>query len=222
MATEAYADLEKGLQVVDGILSFVKEGKGKPSSDERALFAAGGVFLYGVWENYIEQLAVELVKTIAEKIDPAKVPESVRKELERKSTWELVVSPGWRKLWVEMVKEKAFGKGDGHFGLNTAKARQVQSLLAMVGIENALEEISKSIVPKDLRSYLEDKNGNSKEVVTFLDELVELRGKIVHTGSVPDILRKRHVRGWRIFIKRLAKELDDRCVKQRETMLTGK
>ena len=221
MATRAYADLEKGLKVVDGILRFVKEGKGKPSSGERALFAAGVVFLYGVWENYIEQLAVEPVKTIAEKIDPAKVPESVRKELERKSTWELVVSPGWRKLWVEMVKEKAVGKGDGHFGLNTAKARQVQSLLAMVGIENALEKIDKSIVPKALSSYLED-DDKSEEVVTFLDELVELRGEIVHTGSVPDILRKRHVKGWRIFIEKLAKELDDRCIKQRETMLTGK
>lgn len=72
--TSAHGDLKQALKVVDDILSFVKAGSGKPSKKERALFAAAIAFSCGVWENYVEQLAIELVREMASKLDPEKVP----------------------------------------------------------------------------------------------------------------------------------------------------
>ena len=53
------------LSVVDNLLSYVKEGQGKPSEKERALFAAAVAFTYGIWETFIEQLAIELTEHVS-------------------------------------------------------------------------------------------------------------------------------------------------------------
>jgi hypothetical protein len=53
--TTALASAEGSLKTVVNLLSFVKDGQGKPSTSERAIFAAAVVFLYGIWENYVEQ-----------------------------------------------------------------------------------------------------------------------------------------------------------------------
>jgi hypothetical protein len=90
-------------------LSLAKDGRGKPSVEERALFAAAVVFTYGVWENFVEQLAIELVEQVALSVQPEQVPEQIRRSLEKKTAWELSVSPGWRRLWVESVKVQAIG-----------------------------------------------------------------------------------------------------------------
>lgn len=79
--TSAHGDLKQALKVVDDILSFVKAGSGKPSKKERALFAAA--ISYGVWENYVEQLAIELVREMASKLDPEKVPDRIKKTLKK-------------------------------------------------------------------------------------------------------------------------------------------
>jgi len=205
--TSAHGDLVTALKVVDDTLSYTKDTAGKPSKKERALFAAAIVFAYGVWENYVEQLAIELVTKLAPKLDPEKVPERVRKSLEKNSAWELTISPGWRSLWIQKVKEKAIGNNAEKFGMNTAKAGQVQDLLEMVGVNGALENLSSVMLPSHLASSVSD-------VTDAVNKLVELRGEIVHTGSVPDTLRKSHVRDWRKFVEQVANKLDSECRKQ--------
>jgi hypothetical protein len=205
--TKAQGDLKKALKVVDDTLSFTKDSVGKPSKKERALFAAAIAFAYGVWENYVEQLAIELATKLAEKLAPEKVPERIRKSLEKNTAWELTVSPGWRHLWIEKVREKAIGNGADKFGLNTAKAGQVQDLLAMAGVKGALEAIPQDRVPQHLKHSV-------SSVTDAVNQLVELRGEIVHTGSVPDSLRKAHVREWREFVEKVASDLDAVCRKQ--------
>ena len=205
--TRAHGDLKTALKVVDDILSFVKEGKGKPSKKERALFAAAIAFAYGVWESYVEQLAMELVREVAPKLDPANVPDRIKKSLEKCSPWELTVSPGWRELWIRKVQEKAVGDDGDKYGLNTAKAGQVQDLLEMAGARSALEAIPADKVPPQLRE-------NGATVADAVNRLVELRGEIVHTGSVPENLAKGHVREWRDFVESVASELDSECRKQ--------
>ena len=202
--TKAHGDLKKALGVVDDILSFVNEGKGKPSEKERALFAAAITFAYGVWENYVEQLAIELTRELAQRLEPEKVPDRVRRTLEKGSAWELTVSPGWRQLWIKRVEEKAVGDDGDKYGLNTAKAGQVQDLLEMAGVKGVLDNISADAVPLHLVESV-------SSVSAAVNQLVELRGEIVHTGVVPGSLRKAHVREWRKFVETVANALDREC-----------
>ncbi|NOZ23842.1 MAG: hypothetical protein GXP25_22415, partial [Planctomycetes bacterium] len=95
--TDAHKSVKSSLKVVDGVLSYMKDTKGKPAAKERALFAAAVVFTYGIWENYVEQLAIELAQKVSDKIPPEHVPERIRKSLEKGTAWELAVSPGWRR-----------------------------------------------------------------------------------------------------------------------------
>ena len=71
--TSAHENVGTALAVVDRLLGYVKDGKGKPSAEERALFAAAVVFIYGIWENFVEQLAIELVQRVSAKITPERV-----------------------------------------------------------------------------------------------------------------------------------------------------
>jgi len=157
-STSALASAEKSLKTVENLLSFVKGGQGKPSAKERAIFAAAVVFLYGVWENYVEQLAIELVGQLSKEVDPARIPELVRKSLEKKSAWELSISPGWRTLWVQTIKRSAVGDDSDRFGMNTARAGQVKNLLATAGSTNAFQGALSDIIPNtSLRPWLMSK-----------------------------------------------------------------
>lgn len=201
--SKAHRSVRDALKVVDNLLGFVKDGVGKPSVQERALFAAAVVFTYGIWENYVEQLAIELVEAVSRDIKPEKVPENVRKQLDKKSAWELAVSPGWRQLWSTSVREKAVGGDDEKFGLNTARAGQVKFLLALAGVADPFGAVPVDIIPDHLKAG-----------ATFdgaVDGLVTLRGEIVHTGKVPDALRKKHVLAWRKFVEKAIDKVDESC-----------
>lgn len=199
--TSALTSAEASLKTVDALLTLVKDGQGKPSEKERAVFAAAVVFLYGIWENFVEQLAIEIVDQLSPHIEPARVPEQVRKSLEKRSAWELSVHPGWRLLWADSVKLQAVGDDADKFGMNTAKSGQVKSLLATVGATNCFETVATSIIPGHLA-------GISK-IEDAVNRLVELRGEIVHTGKVPNSLRKAHVRDWKAFVKSVCEGVDN-------------
>lgn len=202
--TEALSGTTTALAAVDKLLGYAKDGRGKPSEAERALFAAAVVFIYGIWENFAEQLAVELVKNVSSEVPPEKVPEQVRRSLEKRSAWELTVSPGWRALWNEHVRIQAVGDDGERFGLNTAKAGQVQNLLVQAGVKDPFAKIPANIVPDHLPE-------GSKKVPEAINSLVELRGAIVHTGKVPDSLRKGHVLAWRRFVEGAVARIDEAC-----------
>jgi hypothetical protein len=96
--TSAHKNVSDALGVVDNVISYMSDGKGKPAERERALFAAAVVFIYGVWESFIEQLAIKLTEHVAKKIAPEKVPKPVRQVIEKRTPWEMTVTPGWRQL----------------------------------------------------------------------------------------------------------------------------
>lgn len=202
--TNAYQSLDDTLAIVDKILSFAKDGVGKPSASERALFAAAVTFTYGVWENYVEQLAIELAEKIANEILPQRVPEQIRKILEKRTAWELTVTPGWRALWAESVRTQAVGDDEEKFGMNTAKYNQVKVLLMAAGVKDPYKGAGTDIVPAHLPK-------EKKSVDEAVNALVELRGEIVHTGKVPNSLRKGHVLEWRNFIYGIAEVIDSAC-----------
>ena len=202
-STTAYQHARDALKTVDKLFDFAKSTSGKPSDAERALFAATIVFIYGIWENYIEQLVIEVVGNLAPTIVPSKVPEEVRKKLENKKFEELIVDPGWRKLWVDIVTTAAVGDGN-KYGLNTAKSSSVKYLLSLAGMDIILDDLPDSVssaIPQHVKA-------NDVTTLNALDLFVKLRGEIVHTGKVPSTLRKHHVKEWKLFIEVLIEEID--------------
>lgn len=198
--TMARASVDTTLKVVDDLLSLLSTGQGKPSKKDQAVFAAAVVFSYGVWESYVEDLAIEVAATLSLQIAPAKVPDDVRKHFQSSTAWELSVHPGWKALWVEKVKGIAKGEGET-YGLNTAKVKQVTKLLSTAGVTLDFSALPKLIIP-------EHRAESAKTVAAAVDALVELRGEIVHSGAVPKSLRKGHAREWRVFVEHLTSEVD--------------
>lgn len=190
-----------------------KDGAGKPADKERALFAAAVVFTYGIWENFVEQLAIELATNVANEIIPEKVPDQIRKLLEKRTAWELTVTPGWRTLWPEHVRVQALGDDEDKFGMNTAKAGQVKHLLSWAGVDDPYTLIKPSMVPEHLPPA-------KKSPMEAINALVELRGEIVHTGKVPSDLRKGHVLAWRRFVEVATDKMDECCRRQCKKLLS--
>nr|WP_312661779.1 HEPN domain-containing protein [Stenotrophomonas geniculata] len=186
-------------------MNLTKAGKGKPSQGERAIFAASIVFIYGVWENYAEQLAIEVVSTLSASIDPTKVPKDVKVQLEKRTAWELSVSPGWRQCWIDAVKKLAVGSESSESrGINTARHGTVRNLLQMAGVPDAFNGLDGLLFPL----HLSPASHTNKEA---LEALVQLRGEIVHTGKVPQTLIKAHVVNWRTYVEALTKGMDEVC-----------
>jgi hypothetical protein len=211
--TKAHQSVGNALLVVDKILAFAKTSVGKPSEEERALFAAGVAFTYGVWENFIESLAIELTANVARDIPPERVPENIRKLFEKRTAWEISVTPGWRAIWTAHVETQAIGDASS-YGLNTAKSAQVTTILSLAGVSDPFLTIPNSSVPTHVHT-----STTKKTVRDAIDALVELRGEIVHTGKVPTKLRKGHVTDWRKFIEVATKKMDESCRDQCKALL---
>ncbi|NOZ19465.1 MAG: hypothetical protein GXP25_00090, partial [Planctomycetes bacterium] len=113
----------------------------------------------------------------------------------------------------QKVELQAVGDDGERYGLNTAKAGQVKNLLELAGVKDAFAGLAPSIVPDHLGQKVTDPSD-------AVNRLVELRGEIVHTGAVPDSLRKNHVREWRQFVESITVELDKNCRKQCKQLLT--
>ncbi len=210
--TDALAHVAAGLKLVGSMMKLPKAGAGKPSAGERALFAASVVFLYGVWENYVEQLAIETAKSLSAAVSADKVPEAIKKELKKKTAWELSVSPGWRDAWVEIVSAKAVGdESEEKYGINTARHGTVVFILQLAGVQDPFMQVSAPTPP-----HLAPQVSSVKDAI---ESLVKLRGEIVHTGQVPPALVKYHVTEWASFIEQLTKEIDASCRKQCKALL---
>ncbi len=187
-------DLRGGLKAVDDVLSFAKSGVGKPSKKEQSLFVASVALSYAVWENYVEEVAVEVTTALAEQIGEGNVPASVRDWLMKMqpppTAWDLVVHPGWRELWVQMVRARA--KGDAEkardFGVLSADVKTVAGLFERVGVDPFC-----------------DLSDDDKEK---LDRLVEERGQIVDTGKAPPDFYKQNALDWRAFVEELGAKVD--------------
>ncbi|MGH9015247.1 MAG: hypothetical protein ACRDZ1_15125 [Acidimicrobiia bacterium] len=195
---------DEGLKIVDNVLSFAKTGAGKPGKKEESLFLSSTAMAYAVWENYVEQVAIELVEFIASNIAPDSVPDRPKQELSKNDAWHLAVHPGWRILWVDLVKTRALGSeaGTADYGLNTASTAQVTKLFELVGV----------VAFADLPDGM----------TTHLDQLVRDRGTIVHTAQAPSPdFRKADATGWREFVRELY-EAFDRSLREQSALLVGR
>ncbi len=191
LASQALADLRKGLNAVDDVLSYVKTSAGKPSKPEQSLFVASVALSYAMWENYVEEVAIEVATVLGRDIKDADVPPSVREWIMKSNptAWDIAVYPGWRALWLKVVTERAKGgSGADDLGMNTANKKNVQSLFERVGVNPFA--------------------GATEENLDKLEQLVKERGQIVHTGKAPKGFYKENATGWRAFVEALAKAVD--------------
>ena len=192
--SNAIADLRSGLGAVDDVLSFAKSGVGKPTKKEQSLFVASVALSYAVWENYVEEVAIEVTEFLASEVAESSVPETVRDWImnaqPKPTAWDLTVHPGWRELWIRLVRARAKGEEgkERDFGILSANAKAVAGLFDRVGVE-----------PFARVSVADQKK---------LDNLVEERGQIVHTGKAPDKFRKKNATDWRAFVEQLSEEVD--------------
>lgn len=187
-----------------GLKAFAKTTGGKPSAQERSLFVASVALSYAVWENYTEDLAVEAATFIANEIDAAKVPEAAQAFVERDATpWELAVHPGWRTRWVDQLKLKAKGLegSDRDYGLLTADTKGVKRIFGYAGLD-------------PFEGFAEDQ-------LDKINDLVKLRGTIVHTGKAPDSFYKADAVASRKLVKEVADEVD-RVTREQVRGLVGK
>lgn len=223
--TKAACSADVGIKVPDGLMSFASSSRGKPSNDQRTLYLGAVAFTYAVWENYVEDLALEMADTIAPEIEPSKVPEAAKTMITAEATaWEMSVHPGWRGLWVNRVRVEA--KGDesiGRWGLNTASVRNVSTLFRSIGLDPVPERVSAPMngnkplptPPRmSVRSY-----DNTVHVDTVLKALIDLRGEAVHTAQTKDKLLKNEVHWWRSFVITLYEATDQRALRQCEELL---
>jgi len=203
--SNALADLQAGLGAVDDVLSFAKEGVGKPKKREQSLFVASVALSYAVWENFVEEVAIEVTTILAGAIPEGSVPPSVREWIMKvkpiPDAWDLVVHPGWRELWVRMVRARAKGdsEDDGDFGILTANLRNVERLFERVGVRR-FEGVPKAEQDK-------------------LEQLVAQHGLIVHTGKAPDDFRKKTATDWRAFVESLGQKVDSSIATQAKALI---
>jgi len=208
--SKALQSLRSGLGAVDNVLSFSKSTAGKPSNGEKSLFVASVALSYAVWENYAEEVAIEVTTALARQIDEKSVPPTVQNAIMKSSpppdAWQLLIHPGWRQLWIDGVRIRAQGDTgkagkQQDFGMLTASARKVGTLFELVGVQPF--------------------EGVSASDLTMLDKLVEQRGQIVHKGTAPAKFFKQDAMDWRSFVERLAQEVDT-AIASGAKSLTGK
>lgn len=220
--TSAYINALEGMGVPRGMMTFSKGGKGKPSKDETTLFLGAVSFAYAVWENYVEELAIELTRRLAAEIAPEQIPTASRAVIEKDaSSWELSVHPGWRGLWINRVITITKGGegGRGGWGLNSATFENTKEVFETSGFGDALPtrltvKARGATAPQNVRST----NGKV-DVRHTLTQLIEVRGGAVHTATAPDHLRKAHVRWWLAFVEALFEETDRLALQEVDRLL---
>lgn len=212
--TKAALSAEKALEVPNGLMSFASDERGAPSKAQQSLYLAAVTFAYAVWESYAEDVAIEIVESLAPRLDPASIPGSAKDALSTKDAWQLAVNPGWRGLWVEAVDAAAKGGKGAGYGINTANFKNVHELFSLVGIGDALP----THLPVDSESRLGKIKGRPPHVGVTKNEtinvehclslLISLRGQAVHTARTETKLLKKEVIWWTTFIRELHEESD--------------
>lgn len=213
--TDARTAADAGMGVVDGLMEFASDDRGNRHAKQVPLYLAAVTFSYAVWENYVEDLADELVDSLARFLEPGDIPDAARELIEEgASNWELSVSPGWRGLWVERVG--ALTKGNeraGTWGLNSASKPNSDRLFALLGLDPipvriAAPEPTGGTTTKRIPEHVAIAEDGSVDVKHVLSKLVSIRGEAVHTASTADPLFKNQVHWWSNFVRALYAETD--------------
>lgn len=211
----ASKNADKSMSVPAGLMSFANDRRGKPTNEQRTLYLGAIVFIYAVWENYVEEVALELARAASSLISPEAVPSGVQQLITKGATpWELSVSPGWRQLWVSRVEAMTVGDGSS-WGLNTASSKNVKAVFKALAINPLPDRLaapgktdrSGRAVRLPQRVSIREKD-NTVDVRNCIDQLIMLRGEAVHTGTVKATLLKAEIFWWEEFVRSLYEETD--------------
>ncbi len=128
-----------GMRVPRGLMSFATDTRGQPPREQRTLYLGAIAFAYAVWENFVEDLAIELIKVLADEISPDRVSKGSQKLiLDGATAWEISVHPGWQGLWVDRVISLTKGNPETLvWGLNTASVKKSLRSLRHLGSRRA-------------------------------------------------------------------------------------
>jgi len=161
------------------------------------------VLLTAFWEAYCEDLAAEALSHLVEHASGAQaLPKELRKLVARElkdhknelEIWKLS-GEGWRQvltLRLDALQQRR------NMVLNTPKSKQLDELFHdALGIES----ISASWTWKNM---------SVERASAKLDEYVMLRGAIAHRGAAASTVKKRHVRGYFVHLKRLVELTEGR------------
>lgn len=221
--TKAALGADEGMKVPAGMMSFARSSRGKPTANETTLFLGAVSFGYAVWENYVEEVAIELTERLSSTIAPERIPEVSKVEIEKSaSPWELSVHPGWRGLWVRRVVEMTKGGegGQGGWGLNSATYENTQRVFAVAGLTDALPRRLEVKSTAKAPTNVQVGDNGDVDVRNALKQLIDVRGEAVHTARAPEHLRKGHVTWWLKFVNSLYEETDRRARRAVTEMLT--
>jgi len=183
------------LKDVDNLLTLHPSQQGtpgRPAGDLGPLLRSTLVLLHTAWENYVEQVAVESLNFLLQQLgnDHAQLHRRMKTKLgQSKDPWSLAGS-AWQGETRSAV-ENAVKK------LNTPNVANTEDLLDLaIGLEDGLHDISWQ-------------NKAPAKIVEEVNEFVhDIRGEIVHKGTVPGDLNKTGVTAWRDFFNKLVLKLD--------------
>jgi RiboL-PSP-HEPN len=204
--TNALNSLEIALSDVDSLLKHHEKRApgaarrpGPPSTDERPLIRSSVVLMYAAWEVYIEDGLIQAIEKLVINSTPSQLPGALRtfvRKFVEQDPWKLA-GEDWRKATVEAVEIRVHGNPDsGSFGMNNANPKQI----------NLLHRDVLGVLP------LGSCKAGKWDVIEQLQELVDMRNDIAHTGQ----LSKQHrldlllAESWRSFVQQLGAQLDEK------------
>lgn len=178
---------------------------GRPAGDTGPLLRSTIVLLHTAWENYVEQVAVEGLEAVLTWAgsDDSKLHTTMRQKLGAlKDPWALAGS-GW-----QTQARTALGREVGR--LNTPNVANSEALLALaVGLPEALHHVSWQGI-------------REARVLDRIDTFVhDIRGEIVHKGTVPGPLNKGGVESWINFFESLVPRVDGKLASHLATVTGG-
>jgi hypothetical protein len=164
-------------------------GKGTPNG---VAVRAALIVLITAWETYVEDVCLEASeKLMASITKPSDLPHSLRSKIGQssKDPW-LLAGDAWREVARTQVSREVAS-------LNTPSSKNVDALVDLaVGIKGALGQCAWA-------------NMSAEKIAEYVDQLIRIRGEIVHKGQALGDLNVKGVRYWCDWISILADRLDD-------------
>lgn len=169
------------------------------------------VFVVTIWEAYVEDLVVEAATHIAQhSIDFDALPRTLKRIITNgvrgdPPKWIVadVAGEGWRKIVVQNAEQRAAGRD-----FNTPKTANVKDLVAdAIGLDDVTSSWG-------WQKFAAPNPGDR------LDETIEIRGDIVHTGRKPDGLNKAWIGTYGNNIQKLV-DKTDLAVRRHAMKVTG-
>jgi len=192
--SQTYHSLQQDVQNLVTLHPSESGTAGRPAGDTGPLLRSTIVLLHTAWENYVEQVSIEGLEAVLTWAgsDDGKLHKAMRQKLGAlKDPWALAGS-GWQTQARTAVREEA-GR------LNTPNVANSEALLELaLGPPQALHDVSWQGIRK-------------ARVLDRIDTFVhEIRGEIVHKGTVPGPLNKGGVESWINFFESLVPRVDDK------------